>query len=283
MSRFYIFFILLWFLGFLVFIPRKYWSNEEVLLKESPSIFLTLFLIIIFTIIGFIFSKVLFATLCLILTYPLNVLEYNVLLNNFYTPEVEHLTPFSLKHFIAFFILNPLSFYLTFKGLLLLKVRSKFNQSLDLIKIQLFIAFCFISMEAAMYINTPFFGNFWRVIHNVFNVYLFRLLFVFSIFIGIILNRKFKTGKFNQFHTVIKITPKWLENVFKKKQILQFFILLGLLFLIPSYLRFYGSSNISHIFALFFNGVLLLFFGVKILPNLIRLLKYIINDEKFQK
>ncbi len=238
------------------------------------------------SILCFIFSKFLFSALCL--SVSSTIVEYNILVNNVYWSGSEILSPFAnIKYPLSYFGLHTLSYFAGVYGVLYclskLNIISSYNVAHDRLKLQFMCLGLFLFFEAILYISYPFqtFASAWRVFHNFFAVFLARLHFTACLFIAAWLQFHGPWVKTALDSEVLTIRYSWLSKVFaSSRNRVLFFVVLGMLFLLPAYIRMYSESSIGLFFGMLFNGGLFLFFWYWVSPALYQLIRFITDFEK---
>ncbi len=270
----------------LFYIPRKKWFNTQVAKEEGRGTLMVL-LIGMGTSLGcFVFSKLLFSAFCL--SIAASIIEYNILMNNVYWIGAELVSPFrTLKYPLSYFGLHTLSYFAGLYAVLYclskLNITSKYNLAHDRLKLQFMCLGLFLFFETLLYVSYPFqtFDNGWRVFHNFFAVFIARLHFTVCLFIAAWMQFHAPWVKIALDSKVLSIRSHWLANVFSTtRNTMLFFLGLGMLFLLPAYLRSYAPANTGLVLSLLFNGSLLFVFWRWVTPAMIQVMRFITDFEK---
>ena len=268
------------------YIPPKNWFNLKVAKEEGWGTLVILAIGMSTSLLCFVFSKLLFSALCLSISS--GIVEYNILINNVYWYGSELLSPFgNLKYPIAYFGLHTAAYFTGLYAVLYclskLNITSSYNLAHDRLKLQFMCLGLFMFFETLLYVSYPFqtFDNGWRIFHNFFAVFLGRLHFTACLFIAAWLRFHYSWVKMALEAKVLSVEVKWLSKIFESpKNMLLFFIGLGMLFLLPAYLRLYSMSNFGLFLAVVFNGTLLFIFWRWVSPAMYHLIRFITDFEK---
>jgi len=270
----------------LVYVPRNQWLNLRILQKEGKNTLVVLGIGMGTSILCFLFSKLLFSALCLVLAS--NIVEYTILVNNVYWSGSELLSPIgSFRYPLSYFGLHTLSYFAGMYAVLYclskVNIKSSYNLSNDRLKLQFMCLGLFLFFEVILYVSYPFqtFASGWRIFHNFFAVFLARIHFTACLFIAAWLHFHSPWIKTMLNSKILAIRVGWLERLFQSpRNRVLFFIGLGMLFLFPAYLRMYATSSLGLFFSICINGTLLVIFWYWVSPTLYQIIRFIIDFEK---
>ncbi|NAS12407.1 hypothetical protein [Poritiphilus flavus] len=270
----------------LFYIPRKYWFNRKVAREEGLGTLVVLLIGMSISLLCFLFSKLLFSAFCLSISS--SIIEYNILINNVYWYGSELLSPLrSLKYPLSYFGLHTLSYFSGLYAVLYclskLNITSSFNLAHDRLKLQFMCLGLFMFFETLLYLSYPFqtFGSGWRIFHNFFAVFLARLHFTACLFIAAWMHFHYDWVKAALNSEVLSIRLNWLSDIFRSQRKTGiFFVALGMLFLLPAYIRMYSPSSFGLFVSILFNGGLLFVFWRWVCPALYQLVRFIADFEK---
>ncbi len=234
----------------------------------------------------FIFSKLLFSAFCL--SISASVIEYNILINNVYWIGSELVSPFrTIKYPLSYFGLHTLSYFAGLYAVLYclskLNITSRYNLAQDRLKLQLMCLGLYLFFETLLYVSYPFqtFANGWRIFHNLFAVFVARLHFTVCLFIAAWMQFHHPWVKMALRSQVLSVRFPWLVRMFSSSNYTIGFLLgLGMLFLLPAFLRSYAPSNFGLVISLLFNGGLLFVFWRWVVPAIWQLMRFVIDFEK---
>jgi hypothetical protein len=141
----------------------------------------------------------------------------------------------------------------------------------------------FMFFETLLYLSYPFqtFESGWRIFHNFFAVFLARLHFTACLFVAAWFGFHHIWVKMAVNSGVLSIRVQWLSEVFTSaRSTVVFFVVLGMLFLLPAYIRMYSQSSFGLFLAIVFNGGLLFVFWRWLSPAIYHLILFISDFEK---
>lgn len=270
----------------LFYIPRRNWFNIKVAREEGWGTMVVLLIGMGTSLLCFIFSKLFFSALCL--SVSSSIIEYNILINNVYWVGAELTSPFgNLKYPLSYFGLHTLSYFSGLYAVLYclskLNVTSSYNVVHDRLKLQFMCLGLFMFFETLLYLSFPFqtFDSGWRIFHNFFAVFLARLHFTVCLFVAAWMQFHYPWVKMALNSKVLSFRAYWLFKVFESaRNTVAFFVGLGMLFLLPAYIRMYSPSDFGLIASLVFNGGLLFVFWRWVAPAMVQLMRFIMDFEK---
>ena len=141
----------------------------------------------------------------------------------------------------------------------------------------------YLFLETLLYVSYPFqtFESGWRIFHNFFAVFVARLHFTACLFIAAWMQFHYPWVKMALRSKVLSVRLPWLSNVFSSaRTTVVFFVVLGMLFLLPAFIRSYAPSNFGLVISLMFNGGLLFVFWCWVTPAMVHLMRFVIDFEK---
>ncbi len=270
----------------LFYIPRKNWFNLKVAREEGWGTLVVLLIGMGTSLLCFLFSKLFFSALCLSISS--SIIEYNILINNVYWYGSDLLSPLrNLKYPFSYFGLHTVSYFSGLYAVLFclskLNITSNYNLAHDRLKLQFMCLGLFMFFESLMYLSYPFqtFASGWRIFHNFFAIFLARLHFTACLFIAAWLYFHYPWVKIALKSGALSLRSQKLDSVFESaRNTVIFFIILGMLFLLPAFIRMYSSSNFGLFFSLVFNGGLLFVFWRWVTPAIYQLIRFITDFEK---